>query len=121
MMGIISLEGLEFYSYHGFYDKERKEGNKFIVDVSLKTDLESAGVTDDLSQTIDYGEVYSIIKEEMNIPSKLLENVVLRIQNRLVERFSSIQSITISLSKMDPPIGGRCYRAKVTISKDFPV
>ncbi len=118
-MGIISLEGLEFFAHHGYYTEETKLGNKFTVDVFIKVDFESASEKDDLDRTINYETVYQIIRAEMDKPSKLLENVLYRIQDRISSKFPSIQSLTLSISKLNPPLGGLCQKAKVTITKDF--
>ena len=118
-MGYISLEGLEFYSHHGYYDEERKIGNKFSVDISIEVDFDLASHSDDLDQTINYEKVYAIVKSEMEQPSKLLEHIIQRIQSSLVMKFPQIQSLVVSISKYNPPIGGVCKKAKVTISKDF--
>ena len=60
--GIIELEGMEFHAYHGCLEKERREGNTFIVDFHAETELEKAVKTDELGKTIDYGRVYDIVR-----------------------------------------------------------
>ena len=116
-MGRITLEGLEFFAFHGYYDEEQKIGNKYGVDITIETSLEKATADDKLSETIDYEELYRIIREEMAKPSRLLENIGGRIMNAVFENFNLITFIEISISKFNPPIGGICKRAVVTLSK----
>jgi dihydroneopterin aldolase len=115
-MGKITLEGLEFFAFHGYYDEEQKIGNKYGVDITIETSLKKAGTDDKLSETIDYEELYKIIREEMNKPSRLLENIAGRIINAVFTNFPLITFIEISISKFNPPIGGICKRAIVTLS-----
>ena len=115
-MGKITLEGLEFFAFHGYYDEEQKIGNKYGVDITIETFLEKAGSDDKLSETIDYEELYKIIREEMNKPSRLLENIGGRIMNAVFVNFPLVTFVEIAISKFNPPIGGICKRAIVTLS-----
>ena len=120
-MGIISLEGLEFFSYHGFYKEERKVGNKYEVNISVEANFDDAGSTDLLQYTINYEELYKVIKAEMEIPSKLLESIAHKIITRVFVQFPGVDSIEVSIRKFNPPIGGICTSAKVTLrrTRDF--
>jgi dihydroneopterin aldolase len=115
-MGKITLEGLEFFAFHGYYDEEQKIGNKYGVDITIETFLEKAGADDKLSETIDYEELYKIIREAMNIPSRLLENIGGRIMEVVFANFPLVTYVELSISKFNPPIGGICKRAIVTLS-----
>jgi len=115
-MGKITLEGLEFFAFHGYYDEEQKIGNKYGVDITIESALDKAGADDKLSETIDYEELYKIILEEMGKPSRLLENIGSRIMKSVFEGFSMVSFIELSISKFNPPIGGICKRAVVTLS-----
>ena len=119
-MGSISLEGLRFHAFHGFYEEERKLGNTFTVDITLEVDFLQASIKDDLSKTINYEDVYAIVKSEMAISSKLLEHIIYRMQEKLHLKYPKLNRLTISISKHNPPIGGICERAKVSITKEFP-
>lgn len=116
-MGQILLSGLEFYAYHGYFDEERKQGNKFEVDVTIETDLSLPAKNDNLSDTIDYGKVYAIVKEEMQIPSRLLEHVAQRIIDALKNQFPDAETFTVSVKKYNPPLDGICKYSKVTLSQ----
>lgn len=112
-MGVIKLNGLTFKAYHGYYDEERQRGNHFSVDVILETDFEAATQSDDLRDTIDYSAVYTIIAKHMRGSSRLLEFVAGQIGKEILETFPSIRQITLSLAKLNPPIGGPCTSAEV--------
>ena len=117
-MAIIQLEGMEFYAYHGCFSEEQIIGNKFIVNVSFECETKEAEQHDTLSNTVDYQDVYNVIKKEMNIKSKLLEHVGRRIVTALEKDFPSIKNIRVKISKCNPPIGGKVDRVSVEIGSD---
>jgi len=112
----ISLEGLEFYAYHGYYAEEQKIGNNFSVDAKVIVQLDPA-LSDDLNSTINYEEMYLIVKKEMEQPSRLLEDVAKRILDKVFLRFENIDYAEIGVSKLHPPIPGKCRQAKVLLKK----
>lgn len=114
-MGVILLEGMEFYAYHGYYDHEREKGNYFTVDLKVNADLSKAAVTDNLDDTLDYGVFYEVIKKEMEIPSKLLEHVAGRILEKL-STDTKAEEIEITISKKNPPVSGKATRSAVTLT-----
>ena len=117
MTGRVILEGLEFHAYHGIYPHERSSGNKFEVDVSVVTEIHDSAFQDDLSGTINYEDLYDVVKTEMGKPSKLLERVGHSIAGKILVAFPEAISVEISISKFNPPIGGVCRKAAVTITK----
>ena len=117
MIGKIILHGLEFHAYHGVYPHERSSGNKFEVDVEVETRFSASAFQDDLSGTINYEELYSVIKGEMEKPSKLLETVGHAIAVRALETFPAALSVSVNISKFNPPIGGVCKKATVSVSR----
>ena len=116
MIGRVILEGLEFHAYHGVYPHERSSGNKFEVDVEVETQFSASAFQDDLSGTINYEDLYSLIKSEMEKPSKLLETVGHAIAVRTLETFPTALSVAVNISKFNPPIGGVCKKATVSVS-----
>lgn len=119
--GIIELEGMEFHAYHGCLEKERREGNTFIVDFYAETDLTKAVQTDELKETIDYGKVYDIVAGEMAVPSNLLENVAGRISEAIRKEFKEIVYCKVRVSKKNPPVNGPCAWSRVTVSFREPI
>jgi dihydroneopterin aldolase len=119
MPSTIALEGMRFFAYHGFYEEERKIGNEFVVDVTIQTDVDSAAATDDLYKTINYETIYQICEANMRRPSKLLENVVQRIALDIKHQFGTIREMSVSIRKLNPPLGGRVDAARVEVDGDF--
>ncbi len=117
MKGRVALEGLEFHAYHGVYPHERSSGNKFEVDIVVETEFESSAFEDDLSGTINYEDLYSIVKTEMEKPSKLLETVAHAISKQVLSAFPNAVKVDVSISKFNPPIGGVCKKASVVVTK----
>lgn len=113
-LAVISLEGLEFFAYHGFYAEEQKIGNKYSVDVSIFADL-SDFQEDNLDQTINYELVYRLVETVMQEPTKLLEDIALKISHAILSTFVLCQKVRVNVAKHNPPIGGICQQAKVSI------
>lgn len=117
MSGRIALEGLEFHAFHGVYPHERESGNWFEVDIAVETNFSAAAKSDNLSGTVDYETLYRIVKAEMEKPSKLLETVAEQIIDEVLNQLKAVSHVELSISKINPPIGGKCKRAKVSLSK----
>lgn len=117
MMGLIEIEGMHFYAYHGHFEVEQVVGNDFLVDVSIETDCSAAATSDNLDDALNYQAVYDLIKKEMQINSRLLEHVAGRILDSLYKEFPSIEKARIKLSKMNPPMGGQIVKASVTLTR----
>ena len=117
MTGKVILNGLEFHAYHGVYPHERSSGNKFEVDVEVETQFSASAFHDDLSGTLDYEELYAVVKNEMDKPSKLLETVGHAIASKTLEKFPNALSVSVNISKFNPPIGGVCKKATVSVSR----
>lgn len=116
-MGIIEIEGMEFYAYHGHFKQEQVVGNKFLVNIIIETNCTKAGLSDNLIDALDYQKVYNLIKKEMNQKSFLLENICSRILDRLYLEFNIIEKATIKVSKINPPMGGQIKKVSVTMSR----
>jgi len=116
-MGWIKIEGMKFYAFHGHFEAERIVGNHFLVGIQIKTDCSKAAVSDDLNDTLNYQEVYLLVKSEMKKTSLLLENVAQRILDLLFETFPQIKKAKIMVSKLHPPMGGEIEKVSVILSK----
>ena len=116
-MGVIEIEGMEFYAYHGHFAEEQVVGNRFIVDLSIITDCSKASKSDNLTDALNYLAVYQIIKEEMQIKSHLLEHVAGRILDRLYDGFVTIEKAKVKISKLNPPMGGQIEKVSVTLER----
>lgn len=118
-MGWIELEGMEFYAYHGHFKEEQAVGNKFLIDLKIKTDLKSAEESDNLKDALDYQKVYYLIREEMmKKKSHLIENIGKRILDRLEEHFKdNAEKYILKLSKVNPPLGGKVQQVSIVMER----
>lgn len=101
----IQMEGMKFYAFHGVMPQENRIGSYFYLDLKLKTDFTHAAKTDELEGTVSYADIYALVKEEMGIPSMLLEHICQRIAQRIFTTFPIIEAIDIRLNKENPPMG----------------
>jgi dihydroneopterin aldolase len=90
-------------------------GGDYVVNVALKGNFSRAANDDKLEETIDYVDVYKIVKKEMGIRSKLIEQVADRIAINLKESFSTISSLSVEVIKKNPPIGGEVDEVSVVV------
>ena len=74
---------------------------------------------DELDDTINYAAVYAVVKEQMDIPSKLIEHVAGRILYALKERFPQLAAVELKLSKLNPPFGGDVHSASIILGETF--
>ncbi len=116
-MGIIEIEGMEFYAYHGHYEEEQIVGNRFLLDLRIETNCKAAAESDDIHEAVNYQTAYKIIKKQMQIKSHLLEHIAQRILDSLYNKIDGIDKATIKVSKMNPPMGGKIKKVSVTLTK----
>ena len=113
--GKISLDDMRFYAYHGVMEQERRVGSEYSVSLIVEADLTDAARTDDVADTINYAELYELVKREMATPSKLLEHVAARIGQRAIEAYERITAVTVKVTKLNPPMGGDSKGASVEL------
>ena len=116
-MGIIQVNNIKLYAYHGCLDEEAKIGSEYRVDVEVKADLKKSSKTDELTDTVDYVHLNHIVKEEMAIRSKLLEEVAQRILNRFFNELPMVKRAKVSVAKINPPIGGNVEEVAIILTK----
>lgn len=104
MFNSILLNKLRFYAFHGVLSQEKLVGHSFLVSLKIDCDFKQAIYSDSVKETIDYGKVFEIVKNEMQIRSKLMENVAGRILSSIYRTFPSVNCVTISIIKENPPI-----------------
>lgn len=120
--GLMELSSLEFYAYHGCLESEKREGNRFLVDFKAVYNVRRPAITDDIQDAADYSVIYELIRKEMEIPSELLEHVANRILNAVKTQFAhAFPLIKVTVTKCNPPIGGACEGAKVTVYSQNPI
>lgn len=116
-MGLIQIEGMEFYSFHGHFKEERIVGNKFVVDLTIETDMKVPSASDNLKDAVNYQRIYEIVKQQMEKKSHLLEHIAGRILDAIYSEIAGIQKATVKVSKMNPPMGGKIGSVSVVITR----
>jgi len=117
IMGVIKVENIRVFAHHGCLSEETKIGSDYRVDLKIKADLQPSALSDKLSETVDYVLLNKIIKEEMKQPSYLLETVAKRILNRIFEEDQLVTKATVSVSKLNPPIGGDVEKVTIKMTE----
>lgn len=113
--GIIELDQMKFWAFHGCLDTERSKGNLFLVDFKGEMDITKASQSDNLEDTVNYARIHEIVKTEMEIPSDLLEHVAGRIQRAIAAEFPEFERFSVRVSKHNPPVEGPVEWSRVTI------
>ena len=117
-MGFIKVENIRVFAYHGCLIEESKIGSNYRVDLCVKADLTASSLSDDLNDTVDYVLLNNIVKEEMAIRSKLLEEVANRILNRIFKEAKTVTFAEVAVSKLNPPIGGDVEKVTIILTKE---
>lgn len=117
-MGKIQVQGIRCYAHHGCMPEETQIGAEFLVHVTIETDLSPSAETDDLTDTIDYVDINRIVKEEMAVPSKLIEHVAGRIIKRLKSDLNGVEKTVVEVVKINPPIHGDVDFVSVTLDSE---
>ncbi len=115
-MAKISIKNMEFFSHHGCFSEEQKTGTHFVVNLMMEANVESAEYSDNLEETINYVDVYQLIKTEMNKNSKLLEHVARRSLDAVMKTFPLVTYAEFEIEKMNPPLGGKIGSVAVFIT-----
>ena len=116
-MGKVKIDNIRVYAHHGCLKEETAIGSEYRVDVSVDADLSKASDSDALSDTVDYVHINHIVKQEMGVPSKLLEHVGKRIIDRIFEEIKIVDKVTVWVSKINPPIGGDVEKVTVVLNE----
>ena len=101
----IILDGMRFYGYHGVNPEEKAQGQPYVVDLSVDLDLRGPGGSDQLEDTLDYGEVYRVVEAVAGQGEHhLVEALGERIAAALVAEFE-IEGVTLTIRKSKPLAG----------------
>lgn len=114
-LGTIHLKNIRTFSYHGCLTEESKIGSDYLVDLKIKADLKKSAESDNLADTVDYVHLNRIVKEEMAIRAKLLENVAQRIIDRVFKEIPLVTYVKVAVSKCNPPINGDVEKVSIVL------
>ena len=106
-MDEISLRGLTFFGRHGVNPEETSLGQRFGIDVTFWLDLAKAAASDRIEDTVSYSAIFKLIRTEVEgVPSKLLEHLAGRLVDRIVAQDNRILKVSVTVTKLNPPLGG---------------
>ena len=114
----IRLANLQFKAFHGIHEEEKILGNLYIIDAAAEIH-EEPEVIHSINKTVNYEDMYNIIRERMNVPTPLLETIVMDIGNEFHREYPEIRAINISIRKMNPPVEGMQGEACVSWRREF--
>jgi len=114
----IELKGLQFFSFHGLYEEERRVGGEFIVDLLARYKKEEIKITS-LAQSVNYVSLFEIVKQEMITPQDLLETVAGNITDKAHLKFPELNEIEVYIVKKNPPINSIIGSVAVRLHKVY--
>lgn len=111
----VYLKEIRFYAFHGVLPQEQLVGGEFMVSLRVAYPFEAAMESDDVNDTLNYAELYALVKEQMDIPSRLLEHVAGRIVKAIQMQYPQVTRIELKITKKNPPMGADCEGAGVEV------
>jgi len=117
-MGKIQVNNIKLYANHGCLYEEAMIGSWYRVDIEVEVNLAKSSISDALEDTVDYVHLNHIVKEEMAKRSKLLEEVARRILDRFFSELKMINTATVRVAKINPPIGGNVQEVVIILTKE---
>jgi dihydroneopterin aldolase len=111
----VFLKDVRFHAFHGVLPQEKEVGQDFLVSIRCAMDMSSAMNHDMLEVALDYGVLYQLVKEEMDIPSQLVEHVAGRIGKTVFDHFQQVTAVDITITKLNPPLGADSVGAGVEV------
>jgi 7,8-dihydroneopterin aldolase/epimerase/oxygenase len=112
-MGVIRVNTIRVYAYHGCLPEEAIIGTHYIVDAAVHVDFRNAAESDLLEDTVDYVAINRIVYDQMAIRSRLIEHVALRILKEMKAEFPSAEKCWIKIAKLSAPMEGHATSVSV--------
>ena len=112
-MGLITIEGIRVFAYHGHLPEEATLGGHFIVNVWVTADTTEVEKTDDLNDTVDYVKIIEIVKEQMAIQAKMIEVPARKIVDAILS-LDKVKKVKVEVEKVLPPVDASFSKISVT-------
>jgi dihydroneopterin aldolase len=116
----VHLSDLKFFAHHGAYEGESTAGNEFEVHVLVKYEEKKLKL-DDLKNVLNYEELFQLVRKRMSVPTPLLEELAEGIIRKIRHEYSFVKEVSISIFKLQPPIGSFQGKVGITLQKKFDV
>ena len=111
----IRLDGIYVRAFHGCYDLEQQVGNRFRVDITIRTPLCDLPATDDVTQAVNYLTVFEIVERTMQRTQRTIEAAASNVIAAIKEAFPQIVEVECTVAKIAPPLGGKIDKVSVTL------
>ena len=111
----IRLDGIYGRAFHGCYDLEQQVGNRFRVDIVIRTPLGDLPATDDVTQAVNYLTVFEIVERTMQRTQRTIEAAASNVIAAIKEAFPQIVEVECTVAKIAPPLGGKIDKVSVTL------
>lgn len=125
MRDVIEVLGIRATGFHGVFEHEKRDGQEFVVDVSLELDLRPAGESDDLAETVNYGEVAQLVVRRIEgEPFDLIERLATVIAEDVLATESvrlRLETVTVTVHKPSAPVGVPFGDVLVRVRRDRPL
>lgn len=114
----IQLVDVQLYAYHGVFEGEEKAGNPYVVNLRVYFDEKNKDF-DDLNETINYEDLYHIVKQRMQIPTGLLEKICVGIIRHIKHQYPFVKEVDLSIQKLQPPLHEYQGNVGVSMNRKF--
>lgn len=115
---LIQINDMHFTAYHGCHPEEQLIGNQFTVQLQMTADTSQAELSDSIDDTANYQHAYQIVAQQMAQRSNILEHLARRIADSVLAGVLRANSVTITVTKHNPPMGGKINSVSVTLQKE---
>ena len=116
MTSSIYIKEMRLHAYHGVLPQEREVGNDYIINLSVDYPITTACRTDEVADTMSYADAATLVRQQMAVPSNLIEHVAYRVCAALLGRFTQATAVTVDIMKVAPPMSADCHGAGVVLT-----
>ena len=114
----IHLHDLKFYAHHGIYEEESRSGSNYEVNLDVKFEEPKKGF-EDISDTVNYEDLFAIVKKKMAVRANLIENVCESIIRNVQHQYKTVKEVSVTIYKLEAPIENLQGKVGVTMRKKF--
>lgn len=117
-MAKIRIHNMMFYGFHGVYEYEREQGQKFYIDVEVETKDDKVAETDSLQDGVDTAAIYDIVKDATeNGRFQMLLALAAHVGDKILAKYSHFASVTTTIRKPSVPISGPIDYVEVEMTR----
>lgn len=114
-MAVLTIEGMKFYAYHGYYEEEQIKGGEYVVDVIIHIPDSLVNENTRLQDTVNYELVYNAVEEVMKLATPLIEQVAAKLKNNLEKGCLKGYRFKLRIKKLNPPLRGETAYTMIEI------